>query len=241
MVSFKAAASLDVEQIETDVRATKDGELVLMHDSKVDRTTDGTGYVREMSWEKFHSLDAGRYKGEEFEGVKAPLFEEFLSWVKEDCPQLTLNVELKDYPNKVGDAIAHDVCDRTLALIDEYGFTDRVAITTFSGALQEYIYGKYGKKYRIQTFFPAVHLGEMTLDPYSFPYACCMYSREEGHQAASPEDNRAMAARGVQPWGPPEIDTEEEVDRAISGGTCLITSNHPDRMLDMLRRRGLHK
>lgn len=241
MVSFIAAAELGVDQIETDVRATEDGELVLMHDSKVDRTTDGTGYVREMSWAKLRTLDAGMHKGAEFAGARVPLFDEFLSWVKEDCPALILNIELKDYPKDVGDAKAHDVCDRALAMIDGYGLEGRVVITTFSGALQEYIYGKYGSKYPIQTFFPASHLGAMAGDPYAFPYSCCMYAREKGMPTVCPEDYRAMAERGVQPWGPPEIKTGEEVDAAIAGGVCIITSNHPDEMLDMLRSRGRHR
>ena len=51
---------------------------------------------------------------------------------------------MKEYPANWQDNTAYDVCDRVLAMIDEYGYTDRVVINTFSGALQEYIKNKYG-------------------------------------------------------------------------------------------------
>ena len=52
MPSFRAALEVGVDQIETDVRITKDGKLVLFHDATVDRTTDGTGRVDEMTFEE---------------------------------------------------------------------------------------------------------------------------------------------------------------------------------------------
>ena len=49
MEAFKAALTLDVDQLETDVRITRDGELVLIHDATVDRTTNGSGKVCELT------------------------------------------------------------------------------------------------------------------------------------------------------------------------------------------------
>ena len=61
--SFQAALDLGVDQIETDIRVTKDGELVLMHDATVDRTTDGTGKVIDYTLAELKQLDAGIHKG----------------------------------------------------------------------------------------------------------------------------------------------------------------------------------
>ncbi|MBQ4192880.1 MAG: glycerophosphodiester phosphodiesterase, partial [Clostridia bacterium] len=47
MVSFRSAVALHPDMIELDVHGTKDGELVVMHDHKVDRTTDGTGFLHD--------------------------------------------------------------------------------------------------------------------------------------------------------------------------------------------------
>ena len=70
MEAFRAAAEIGVDQIETDVRVTKDGELVLIHDATVDRTTNGTGRVIDMTLAELKTLDAGIHKGEQFKGCK---------------------------------------------------------------------------------------------------------------------------------------------------------------------------
>lgn len=57
---------MGVDQLETDICISKDGELVLMHDATVDRTTDGSGAVNEMTLEELKALDAGINKGTEF-------------------------------------------------------------------------------------------------------------------------------------------------------------------------------
>ena len=93
--AFVSAIELGVDQLETDIRISKDGELVLMHDATVDRTTDGSGAVNEMTLEELKALDAGINKGIEFAGCKIPTFSEFMELVK-DLPAMTLDIELKE-------------------------------------------------------------------------------------------------------------------------------------------------
>ena len=71
MEAFRAAVELEVDQIETDIRITKDGELVLIHDDKVDRTTNGSGKVCEMTLAELRALDAGN-------GAKIPTLIELM-------------------------------------------------------------------------------------------------------------------------------------------------------------------
>ena len=78
MLAFREAIKLGVDQVETDIRLTKDQELVLIHDGKVDRTTNGTGKVCDMTLAELKSLDAGSWKGEEFTGSRIPTLVEFL-------------------------------------------------------------------------------------------------------------------------------------------------------------------
>jgi len=59
IASIRKGISLGVDFVELDVRSTRDGRLVLMHDALVDRTTDGTGPVSEMTWDELQLLDAG--------------------------------------------------------------------------------------------------------------------------------------------------------------------------------------
>ena len=97
MEAFKAAVELGVDQIETDVRITADGELVLHHDATVDRTTNGTGKVCDKLLCELQSLDAGSYMGDAFRGERIPLLRDLMELVK-DHPTVTLDLELKEYP-----------------------------------------------------------------------------------------------------------------------------------------------
>ena len=77
--AFQAAIDAGADFFELDVRTTSDGQLVLMHDSNVDRTTNGTGAIRSMTMEQVRALDAGRKFGPRFAGAKVPAFEEPLT------------------------------------------------------------------------------------------------------------------------------------------------------------------
>lgn len=78
IAAFDLAVDMKADYIEIDVQRSKDGELVLIHDTTVDRTTDGTGKVGDLTFEELRSLDAGSWKGEQFAGEPIPTFEEIL-------------------------------------------------------------------------------------------------------------------------------------------------------------------
>ena len=140
MEAFKAALDLGVDQIETDVHITKDGALVLIHDATVDRTTNGTGKVEDMTLKELQALDAGG-------GNKIPQLTDLMELVK-DHPTITLDIELKEYPTDGRESLSYSVCDRVLQIIDDYGFTDRCVINTWNGKLHEYINATYGSKFK---------------------------------------------------------------------------------------------
>ena len=91
VAAFQAAAELGVERVEFDVRRTVDGALVILHDHTVDRTTDGSGPVCELTLCAVKSLDAGSHKGAEFTGERIPTFAEAL----DACPMM---VNIHVYP-----------------------------------------------------------------------------------------------------------------------------------------------
>lgn len=78
LAAFREAIRLGAHQIEFDVRLTKDGHLVVMHDATVDRTTDGQGAVTDMTLAELRRLDAGRKKHATFAGERVPTLEETL-------------------------------------------------------------------------------------------------------------------------------------------------------------------
>ncbi|MFA6364979.1 MAG: glycerophosphodiester phosphodiesterase family protein [Candidatus Paceibacterota bacterium] len=85
LLSFKKALELRVDAVELDVYVCKTGELVVIHDDKVDRTTDGQGYVIEKSLEELKKLNAGQ-------GEQIPLLTEVLDLVNRKAK---VNIELK--------------------------------------------------------------------------------------------------------------------------------------------------
>ncbi len=78
IAAFDLAVEMKADYIEIDVQRSKDGKLVLIHDTTVDRTTDGTGKVGDLTYDQLRSLDAGSWKGEQFAGEQIPTFEEIL-------------------------------------------------------------------------------------------------------------------------------------------------------------------
>jgi len=76
--AFEAAFASNLEFVETDVQLTLDGYPVLMHDDTVDRTTDGSGPLAELTLEQVRALDAGSWFAPEFAGTRVPTFDEFL-------------------------------------------------------------------------------------------------------------------------------------------------------------------
>src|SRR5690625_1222754 len=76
--SFLEAIYAGAQMIEFDLRLTKDSVLVVIHDSKVDRTTDGEGDVSEYTYEQIRQLDAGIKTGKRFKGTRIPTLEEVL-------------------------------------------------------------------------------------------------------------------------------------------------------------------
>ena len=91
MLAFRAAAELGVDQIELDVRCTADGELVVIHDATVDRTTNGHGAVADMTLSELRALDAGSWKGEEFAGANIPTLDEFIAFADKQVKDLVLD------------------------------------------------------------------------------------------------------------------------------------------------------
>jgi len=78
LAAFDKAVEMKADFFELDVQMSKDGHLVVIHDTTVDRTTDGTGRVKDLTLEELKRLDAGSWFGPEFAGERIPTLEEVL-------------------------------------------------------------------------------------------------------------------------------------------------------------------
>ncbi|MBN2307456.1 MAG: glycerophosphodiester phosphodiesterase [Candidatus Hydrogenedentes bacterium] len=93
--AFVSAVKKGAHMIEFDVHLTKDGHDVIIHDGKVDRTTDGTGAVADLTFDEIRALDAGTWFDAEFAGTRVPTLRETLDVI----PHTVLcNVHLKNAP-----------------------------------------------------------------------------------------------------------------------------------------------
>lgn len=100
LLAFRKALEIGVDEIELDLRMTRDGHLVVMHDATVDRTTDGSGSVDGLTLSEIKRLDAGGAFGEGFRGERVPTWEETLELLK---GKVRLNVHLKEGGGSVGE------------------------------------------------------------------------------------------------------------------------------------------
>ena len=93
MASFRKAVEVGAGGLEFDVQLSKDGVVVVIHDEKLERTTNGSGLVKDYSLEELHRLDAGKWFGDQFTGEKIPTLEQVLDEFAD--LDLIFNIELK--------------------------------------------------------------------------------------------------------------------------------------------------
>ncbi len=94
LAAFRQAVEIGVDGIELDVQLSADGVPVVIHDATVDRTTDGSGWVRDLARAQLQELDAGGHAGAAFADERIPTLEEVLAEVGD---KLLIDIELK-YP-----------------------------------------------------------------------------------------------------------------------------------------------
>jgi glycerophosphoryl diester phosphodiesterase len=122
MPALAAAILGGATYVEFDVRTTADGVPVVIHDRTVDRTTDGTGHVWELTVDEVRALDAGSWFSPAYTGVRVPLLTEALDLVPDPGPQLLLEIKPPAGP---------DDLKRILDLVAERGLLDRTVVQSF--------------------------------------------------------------------------------------------------------------
>ena len=155
--AFELAIKNGADFVEIDIRKTKDGHIVIMHDPTVDRTTNGTGKVSELTLDYIKSLDAGFWYSKKFENVKVPTFREVLEMAKD---KVGLFIELKQ------EGLEEDV----VKLLKEYDMiNDVVVLSSLWGSLRKIKFLEphiptmcdfpkvsYEELYRVQEYYPNI-------------------------------------------------------------------------------------
>lgn len=201
MLGYRMAHALGVDMLEIDLRQTRCGEIVMIHDAKLDRTTNGRGRVEEHTLAQLQQLDAGQ-------GERIPVFEEFLAWVQPTS--LLLNVEIKTK--------THALVDQAVALLERYSLRDACVIACFDADITEYANRQHGMRTQ---GFPGFAMQNFKPDSYNFLYSVGI---EMCH--LTPELADEFLGRGIQPWCWC-ADTPADVERMRMCGATLCTCNDP--------------
>lgn len=136
LAAFQAARDLTIEGIELDVHLSKDGQLMVIHDESVDRTTNGSGFVKDLTADELRKFDAGSWKEERFSGERIPFLSEVLDLFKESTH--AINIELKSdiFPYA-------GMADQVMKLVEDYHMTDRIILSSFDHETISYVAKTY--------------------------------------------------------------------------------------------------
>lgn len=125
MKAFIEAEKAGADGLEIDVQLTKDGEVVVIHDEKIDRTTNGTGFVKDLTFKEIRKFDASYKNKSLLKKEPIPSFIELLEWLKTNS--LVCNVELKNgiFPYK-------GMEEKVVSLIRHYNLEERIILSSFN-------------------------------------------------------------------------------------------------------------
>ena len=125
MLSFRKAAEAGTDGIELDVHSTRDGVLVVHHDERVDRTTDGTGRICDLSYAELRQFNAANLWKSRYAPERIPSFEEYCEWAA--TQDLFTNIEIKTdntyYPG---------IEQKTWDMVVKYGLEKKVLFSSFN-------------------------------------------------------------------------------------------------------------
>ena len=210
--SVRRAIELGVDRVEVDVRVSRDGRLVIMHDETVDRTTNGHGYVRELTLNELRSLDAGM-------GEKIPTLEEILEFT---MGKAKLEIELK----------VPEATEPTIQLIEELNAENDVILISFIHELLD----------RVFDLNPNIKTGALFFDvPKDILRIALKVHASSIHvyyRNVNSELVREAHKSGLEVavWNPNRI---EEMREMIGLGVDAIGSDRPDILIHLLRDMGM--
>lgn len=166
--AFAKAVELGADGVELDIQMTKDGEIVVIHDEMIDRTSDGKGWVKDYTLEELRRFNYNKTHPE-CEHADIPTMREVFELLKPSG--LTINIELK-----TGIIFYPEIEEKILALTAEMGMEDRVIYSSFNhytvtkiktlkpDAMVGFLYAdgpidmpEYGKKHGVDALHPALY------------------------------------------------------------------------------------
>ena len=214
MLAFRKAVEEGVDGIELDVQLTKDGEVVIIHDETIDRTTDGKGLVVLYNCDELKKFDASfKFRGQcGFNPI--PTLREYFELVKDK--NLVTNIELKTGLNEY-----FGIEEKVWNLIKEYRLEDRVLISSFN----------HYSVLRMKNIVPNLKYGLLT---ETWIINAGKYTKEVGVECYHPHF-LSMTAENVKELKENNIEInvytvneEKDIRDMIEKGIDIIIGNYPD-------------
>ena len=215
MAAMVAAVEAGAEFAELDVGLTLDGEVVLMHDRTLDRTTNGSGDLGDHSLEEIRGLEAGSWFGEGFTGEPIPTLREVIRFAK---GQLKLNIEIKNSQEEP--TIASAVVD----IIRSEDFVGECMVTSFSRETVE----------EVKRIAPEIMTGFIFGEDYPADAFQGGWEVLSSNYRVVDSTFVARAKEGgkkVHVW---TVDDPAEMRRLMELGVDGIISNRPSLLLEVL-------
>ncbi len=236
LAAFRKALDLGVEAMEMDLHVSRDGEIVVIHDETLDRTTDGQGSVADLSLDELKRWDAGGKFAPAFRGERIPTMREVIELVRTSGnTRIRLILEIKFGKGQEGKP--EDFEERVLAILRETGFLERVKVVSFH----------HPTLAKMKSLAPSIRTGllaggrQAPPDPVSLVrhYQADYYSPSVRHVTAEVVAMVHQAGIPIVPWTANE---EAEMRRllALGLGTLpgdAITTDYPDRLVRLLKDR----
>lgn len=210
---FRLAMEMGADGFELDVHMSADGELVVIHDETVDRTTDGTGFVKDLTLAQLKELDACNGM-EAYRGTRIPTLAEVFDLVRDS--DHIVNVEIK-----TDECFYPQIEEKCLALAREKGVEERVIYSSFN----------HHTLLRLRQLKPDAKLGMLFGDIMVAPWA---YAGQLGVDYLHPmkmniyvpgfAEETGKAGYGINMW---TINDAETMEVCLKCGAGIIT-NYPD-------------
>ena len=219
MPAFKLAVEMNADMIELDITLTRDGIPVVFHDQKLDRTTNGTGNIQHFLSRELGELDAGLWLNKEFTGTRIPTLENVLEWAS---GTIALNIEIKK--EAILKSIKPGIAEITCELVEQFGMTDQVVISSFSDEALI-------KSRNASPKIPTAHL----INPYSWGSKRNLKLMKKLGAVGLNLKHRQMRSRLMKqaeldkyPVWVYTVDDKEEMKKVIEKGATGIFTNRPD-------------
>jgi glycerophosphoryl diester phosphodiesterase len=220
-LAFEKALELGIDGIEFDVQLTRDGMPVIIHDARVDRTTDGTGRVSELTVEALRPFNAAAKKQTThvlgFQPI--PTLGEVLKAAYSVHPCALCNSEIK-----VHEGDGKDVIDETLRSLQEHPYAQNILFSSFHHGCLTYLRERDSQA-RIGLLFE-----QTPVDAWYVANHLQASSIHLNHRFATPDLMKACHDRGFQVcvW---TVDEPSEIERFTVQGVDILITNTPDRAL----------